>query len=116
VAFNPVWAEAAAIEYRRLRDAAAASLDSRRAHKKSKPAKAEGLFKQVHECVQKLMNNPRHPGLNTHKFDSLEHPYKKGDPVFEAYAQNATSGAYRVFWCYGPKKGDLTIIAIAPHP
>jgi hypothetical protein len=116
VAFNPVWAEDATAQYARLRDAAAASLDARRAHKKLKPAKAEGLFKQVWECVQKLLNNPRHPGLHTHKYDSIEHPYKKDDPVFEAYAQNATPGAYRVFWCYGPKKGDLTIIAITPHP
>ena len=47
---------------------------------------------------------------------SLEHPYDPGQPVFEAYAQNRTPGAYRVFWCYGPAAGDITIIAITPHP
>jgi hypothetical protein len=38
--------------------------------------------------------------------------------VFEAYAQNRTPGAYRIFWCYGPDKdkGDITITAITPHP
>lgn len=116
MAFNPVWAEDATAEYERLRDAAAASLQAGRVNNKSKSGKSEGLFKQVRECVQKLLNNPRHPGLKTHKYDSLEHPYKKDDPVFEAYAQNATPGAYRVFWCYGPNKGDLTILAITPHP
>ena len=37
-------------------------------------------------------------------------------PVFEACAQNQTPGAFRVFWCYGPRKGDISIIAITPHP
>jgi len=26
------------------------------------------------------------------------------------------AAAYRVFWCYGPAKGDITIIAITRHP
>ena len=25
-------------------------------------------------------------------------------------------GAYRLFWCYGPESGQITIIAITPHP
>jgi hypothetical protein len=116
LAFQVCWTSSAATEYARLKEAAVKSLQTRKSGKRSKATRAEGLFKQVHECVQKLLSNPRHPGLNTHKYDSLEHPYKKGDAVFEAYAPNATSGAYRVFWCYGPKKGDLTIIAITPHP
>jgi len=36
--------------------------------------------------------------------------------VFAAYAQNRTPGAYRIFWCYGPGKKDITILAITPHP
>ena len=46
-----------------------------------------------------------------------------GEEVFEAYAQNNTPGAYRVFFCYGPDRMDarkrvavLTIVAITPHP
>jgi hypothetical protein len=31
-------------------------------------------------------------------------------------AQNKTPGADRIFWCYGPEKGEMTIIAITPHP
>lgn len=116
MAFNPAWTQEAESEYNRLREAALASAESRQKNKRTKATKAEGLFKQVHDCIQKLLNNPRHPGLNTHKYDSLEHPHKQGDSVFEAYAQNATPGAYRVFWCYGPNKGDITLIAITPHP
>jgi hypothetical protein len=36
--------------------------------------------------------------------------------VFESYVQNRTPGAYRVFWCYGPEQGQITIVAITPHP
>ena len=39
-----------------------------------------------------------------------------GEKVFEAYAQQRTPGAYRVFWYYGPERGMITIVAITPHP
>ncbi len=115
MAFAPVWTRSALTEYNALKGQARASLQARKADRR-KASKAEGLFKQVHGCIQKLLNDPRHPGLNTHKFDSLEHPYDARLPVFEAYAQNQTPGAYRVFWCYGPGIGQVTIIAITPHP
>lgn len=84
--------------------------------KAQKTTQDEGLFSQVCKTIQHLRANPRHPGLKTHEYDSLEHPWDKKQKVFEAYAQNKTPGAYRVFWCYGPQKGELTIIAITPHP
>ncbi len=114
--FEPVWRPTAEAEYRRLKGEAERSLRNRRGGRGKKATAAEGLFKQVHGCVQKLLDNPRHPGLHTHKYDSIPHPYKKGDPVFEAYAQNATPGAYRVFWCFGPEQKQITLIAITPHP
>ena len=84
--------------------------------KKTKSSKQEGLFKQVAKAVSQLAENPRHGSLNTHEYDSLEHPFDPQAKVFEAYAQNNTPGAYRIFWCYGPQKGEMTIIAITPHP
>jgi hypothetical protein len=116
MSFNARWSAEANDEYARLHAAAQASLQARQKDKKIKASKAEGLFKQVHDCIQKLLSNPRHSGLHTHKYDSLEHPYNPGDPVCEAYAQNRTPGAYRVFWCYRPGKREITIIAITPHP
>jgi hypothetical protein len=116
VAFALVWAASAEDQYRKLKSDAEASLKARKADKRKKASKAEGLFKQVHGCIQKLLENPRHPGLRTHKYDSLTHPYDEDQSVFEAYAQNKTPGAYRVFWCYGPRQGEITIIAITPHP
>jgi hypothetical protein len=84
--------------------------------KKTKSSKQEGLFKQVAKAVRQLDENPRHSSLNTHEYDSLAHPFNPKGKVFEAYAQNKTPGAYRVFWCCGPAKGEITTIAITPHP
>lgn len=71
-------------------------------------------LKAVLKALAYLENNPRHQGLNTHKYTSLQGP--KGEEVFEAYAENQTAAAYRIFWHYGPGKKVLTIIAITPHP
>lgn len=83
---------------------------------RGKSSKQEGLFKQVVKTLHLLGENPRHPGLNTHEYHSIAHPLDPAQKVFEAYAQNKTPGSYRVFWCYGPEKGQITIIAITPHP
>jgi hypothetical protein len=116
VPFTPRWTAEAAAAYSRLQAEALASLQNRQQNHKAKATKAECLFKQVEKCVKLLLDNPRHPGLNTHEYDSIDHPYVKGEKVFEAYVQNRTPGAYRLFWCYGPGKGAITIIAITPHP
>jgi hypothetical protein len=65
--------------------------------------------------------NTRHPGLHTHEFRSLEGA--NGERVWEAYAQNKTPGAYRVFFHFGPDEVAvrkripiLIIIAITQHP
>ncbi len=73
-----------------------------------------GLAKQVKKTLGLLQTNMRHPSLKTHKYSSMVGP--SGEIVFEAYAQNKTPGAYRVFWCYGPGKDTITILAITPHP
>ena len=36
--------------------------------------------------------------------------------VFESYLENNTPAAGRVFWVYGPGRGDITIIGLEPHP
>lgn len=99
-----------------LQTAADKANESRRRIGKSKSSKQEGLYDQVAKCLALLQSNPRHPGLHTHEFESIENPFNKGEKVCEAYAQNQTPSAYRVFWCYGPGKGEITILKIAPHP
>ena len=75
-------------------------------------------FKKSYKAVVKSLGyleaNPRHPSLNTHKYTSFQGP--QGEEVFEAYAENKTPAAYRIFWYYGPDKKQITIIAITPHP
>lgn len=61
-----------------------------------------------------LSHNPRHPSLNTHEIEDLSKKF--GIKVFEAYLENNTSGARRMFWAYGPGKGDITILAVERHP
>jgi hypothetical protein len=71
-------------------------------------------LKAVRKALGLLETNPRHPGLNTHKFSSLKGP--GGEEVFEAYAENKTPAAWRIFWFYGPDKKQITILTITPHP
>lgn len=80
-----------------------------------------GVFEQARKALGYLEVDPHHPSLNTHEFTSLTGA--KGEKVFEAYAQNNTPGAYRIFWHYGPDeiKGKkrtavITVVAITPHP
>ena len=84
------------------------------------PAKA-GLCRQALKTLGLLETNLRHPSLPAHPFESISGP--NDEKIFEAYAQNHTPGAYRVFFFYGPDETDkkerapvLTIIAIVPHP
>jgi hypothetical protein len=104
------------LAYAQLKANAQVSSASQARKGKRKSRQAEGLFKQVYKTIQLLSSNPRHPGLQTHEYYSLPHPHDPKGKVFEAYAQNRTPGAYRVFWCYGPGAKQITIIAITPHP
>ena len=71
-------------------------------------------FKAVRKALGYLETNPRYPSLNTHKYNSISGP--NDEEIFEAYAENKTPAAYRIFWYYGPNKKDITIVAITPHP
>jgi hypothetical protein len=84
------------------------------------PSKA-ALLAQVRKAIGYLEMDPHHPGLQTHEFTSLSGA--NGEKVFEAYAQNKTASAYRIFWHYGPDEISrkkrvpvITILAITRHP
>lgn len=79
--------------------------------------KDRGLIKRlkaVRKALAYLEANPRHQSLNTHKYCSLRGI--NDEEIFEAYAENQTASAYRIFWHYGPKKDAITVIAITSHP
>ena len=71
-------------------------------------------LEKIRKALGFLETDPRHPGLNTHKYQSVEGPNK--EPVFEAYVENDTPGAWRIWFWYGPQKGHITVLAIGPHP
>ena len=71
-------------------------------------------YKAVTGSLKKLQQNPRYPSLQTHEFQSLYGP--NGEKVFEAYAEQNTPAAYRIFFHYGPERGVISIISIMPHP
>jgi len=85
-------------------DETLSSLEAQNDRKLAKVLKALGL----------MQTDIRNRGLHTHKYDALEGP--NGEPVFEAYVENNTPGAYRVFWHYGPGRGVISIISITSHP
>jgi len=71
-------------------------------------------LKAVRKALRFIEMNPRHPGLNTHKYHSLKEG--NGGDVFESYAESDTPAAYRIFWHYGPGKDTITVFSITPHP
>jgi len=71
-------------------------------------------LKKVRKALAFLEANPRHPGLKTHKYESLHGP--DGQEVFEAYVENNTPRAWRIWFWYGPGNQEITILTIAPHP
>lgn len=74
----------------------------------------EKRYNAVKKALGLLQTNPRHPGLNTHPYESFFGP--RGEKIFEAYAENNTPGAYRIFFSYGPGKQMISILTILPHP
>jgi hypothetical protein len=116
MSFQLKWTEEAAEQYDKIRSAANDAKSKAGKTKKTKSSRQAGLLKQVAKTIQHLRDNPKHPGLEAHEYSDLENPYDKKQKVWEAYVQNKTPGAYRVFWCYGPRRGWITIISITPHP
>lgn len=82
----------------------------------------KGVLRKNRKTLGYLETNLRAKSLQTHEYKSLTKRYRQ--KVFEAYIQQKTPRAYRVFWHYGPdeigKNGKripvITVVAIIPHP
>ena len=83
---------------------------------KSEKANAEErkLYKKLGKTMRMLSENPRHPGLESHEIVALSNRF--GAKVWESYLENNTPSAGRVFWVYGPNRGEITIVGLEPHP
>jgi len=71
-------------------------------------------YKAVQAAFKKLQRDPRHSSLQTHEFYSLKGP--NNEKVFEAYAEQKTPAAYRIFFYYGPQRGVISIVSVERHP
>jgi hypothetical protein len=72
------------------------------------------FYRKLVKALRYLSENPRHNSLASHEIDDLTRKY--GIKIFQSYLESKTPAAGRVFWAYGPDKGDITILAIEPHP
>jgi hypothetical protein len=72
------------------------------------------FFKKLVKALGYLSQNPRHNSLASHEIDDLTR--KHGFKIFQSYLENRTPAAGRLFWAYGPDQGDLTVLAVEPHP
>lgn len=73
----------------------------------------DGLKKQLKKAFRFLVENPNHPGLQSHPLAQFDKIF--GGKVFSSYVQNNTPQAYRILWLYGPKPKQITIVAVVPH-
>ena len=71
------------------------------------------LFKQWRKALGQLAQNPRHPDLRTHEIEPLSRRF--GRKVFQSYL-NQGDTADRLYWVYGPGKGEVTVVGLEPHP
>jgi hypothetical protein len=76
-------------------------------------------LKKIRRALARLEQNPRHPGLASHLYESF--PVDRDVKVWDSYVENNTPSAWRIFWRYGPDQpgADLpviTVLAITPHP
>lgn len=74
----------------------------------------EKFFKKWVRALGYLSVEPRHNSLASHKIEDLSR--RHGFKIFQSYLENKTPAAGRMFWAYGPDKGDITILAVEPHP
>jgi len=74
----------------------------------------EKFFKKLVKALGYLQENPRHNSLASDEIDDLTRKY--GLKIFQSYLENNIPAAGRLFWAYGPDRGDITVLAVEPHP
>ena len=74
----------------------------------------ESLYKKWGKAMVHLAHDPQYPGLHSHEISALSRRY--GEKVWQSYLENRNPIAARMYWVYGPGKGEITIIGLEPHP
>ena len=87
---------------------------SRKVQEGNANADEKKLYKKLKKTLGLLSENPRHPGLASHKVHGLSTRYHRD--IWESYVENHTPGARRVFWYYGPGANEITLLHLEQHP
>jgi hypothetical protein len=74
----------------------------------------EKFFKKFVKVLGFLQENPLHNSLRSHEIEPLTR--RCGFKIFQSYLENNTPAAGRIFWAYGPNQGEITVLAVEPHP
>ena len=72
------------------------------------------FFKKLAKALFLIEENPRHNSLQSHEIEALTR--RVGFKVFQSNLENNTPAAGRIFWAYGPRKGEISILSIQSHP
>lgn len=91
-----------------------------RAFKKKLSKNELRFFKKLSKAFFYLSQNPQHSSLNSHEISALSSRLTKiigkKIKVWQSYLENNTPAAGRVYWCYAPQKGHITVVGVEPHP
>jgi len=71
-------------------------------------------YRKVVKCLALLSQDPTYPGLASHPYVTFKGP--GGETVWESYVEQNTPAAWRLWWYYGPTKGEITVVDVGPHP
>ena len=71
-------------------------------------------YNKLGRAFYHLSIDPFYKGLNTHEIPEMSKRY--GERVWQSYLENNKPAAGRFYWSYGPKKDEITITGLEPHP
>ena len=69
-----------------------------------------GKIKQVQSALEKLADNPSHPGLNTHRMKA-EPRFGNRSDLWISYVRVGPGGE-RILWAYGDQDGEVKVIEV----
>jgi hypothetical protein len=78
----------------------------------------ERKYKKLDKALRHLKENPAHPGLHAHKWDTLKGKAPDGGDIWTAYVENRTPSAWRIFYYFDrsdPDSPTICVASIRPH-
>jgi mRNA-degrading endonuclease RelE of RelBE toxin-antitoxin system len=70
----------------------------------------KGVLKQVQSALEKLSQDPSHPGLHTHRMKA-DPKFNNRDDLWISYVRIGPGGE-RILWTYGDQEGEVKVIEV----